>query len=89
MWDTIRIYLYVERCTRTLASNGGISRNAILSESNEGCTLVAVLILLIQLVDNLQFSNATRTINRNRLICREYIGTGISFSITERAVYIV
>lgn len=56
-------------CVHDPVRNGEY-RRAILSESNEGCAPVLVLILLIQLVDNLQCSNVTRAINRNRLSCR-------------------
>lgn len=57
-------------CGTLLVDIGGCHedyRRAILSESNEGCHPVTVLILLIQLGDNLQCSNAIGTINGDRL----------------------
>lgn len=76
MCTFMRMCVRVSTCVRTsgvyvgrTARNGEYCR-AILSESNEGYAPASVLILLIQLVDNLQCSNVTRAINRNRLTCR-------------------
>lgn len=71
VWDVC--YTWVSRVPVCVCVHGPIRngeyRRAILSESNEGYAPMPVLMLLIQLVDNLQCSNVTRAINRNRLAC--------------------